>query len=217
MSFSEFITAPNVWPFSLSLLLFFILTGLEIILGLIGIGNEFGLDTDLDVDVEVPESSWLTRAFDWLGMGKVPYLVTLSGFLMLLGLAGLFTQYYCTQWSGGAWPWWLVALGCLFVCFPAMKLVNHLVGKFWPKDVESSAVSRDALIGQEAEITMGDIDGEQAGQIKVRDPHGTTHYVLAVSAMDADRFKPGDPLLVVGRRGSHYIVRRNPLPERSTD
>jgi hypothetical protein len=217
MNFLEFATAPNIWPFSISLLLFFIITGLEIILGVIGFGSDFGLDTDLDLDVEMPESSWLTRAFDWLGLGKVPYLVTLSGFLLLFGIGGLFVQYYRLNQAGAPWPWWVVGAGTLLVCIPIMRVINHLVGKVWPKEVESSALSQDALIGRPAEITMGDIDTNQAGQIKVRDAHGTTHYVLAVSDLEAEHFSPGDPLLVVGRRGSQYVVRRNPLPELPSD
>lgn len=207
MSFGEFLTASQVWPFSLALALFFTLSLLEIVLTFTGLGGGFGLD--LDLDVPDPDFSW--RFLDWLGVGKVPFLVSLATFLFSFGMIGLAVQDVQLELVGAALPWPIVAVGCTLVSLPIVRVVNRLLGRVWPRD-ESSAVTADSLVGHEAVVVLGSVAADTPGQIKVRDQNGATHYALAHADVPGETFEPGVPLLIVGRRGATYTVIRHPNP-----
>lgn len=207
MSFGELVTAPEVWPFSLALLLFFVLSLLEIVLVFTGLGAEFGLE----VDVDLPDVTASGRFLDWLGLGKVPYLVSVAAFLLCFGGLGLAVQDVQLELLGTALPWPPVAIGCAAASLPVVRVLNRLLGRVWPKD-ESSAVTADSLIGHEAVVVMGQLSAASPAQIKVRDEHGTMHYALAVADVAGETYEPGVPLLIVGRRDAIYTVIRHPNP-----
>lgn len=210
VSFGDLVTSSQAWPFSLALLLFFALSLVEILLVFTGLGADFGLEVDVDLPGAADAaSSW--QFLDWLGLGRVPYLISLATFLLCFGLLGLFTQNLQLQLLGHALPWPLVAGGCVVVVLPAVRWLNFSLGRIWPKD-ESSAVSAQSFIGREAVIVMGEMTADAPAQIKLRDEHGTTHHVLAVADTSGEVFAAGDHLLVVGRRGALYTAIRHPNP-----
>jgi hypothetical protein len=87
MSFLDLLTAPQALPFTLALLLFFLITIIEVVLVWLGSGADFGVDLSIDLDtpgLSDGSGGWL---LDWLGIGRVPYLVSLAGFLFLLRIA----------------------------------------------------------------------------------------------------------------------------------
>lgn len=210
MGFLELLIAPQVWPFSLALFLFSIIVLLEVAMAFSGLGSNFGLDVSLDLDL--PDPSSYSKFLDWLGIGRVPYLISLAAFLLCFGFIGLFVQTAQLQFLSVALPWPLVAAGAALGALPLVRMIDFGLGKFWPKDVESSAVTQDSLIGHEAQVVLGRITADSSGQIKTRDPHGTLHYALAVADTTEDAFGPGDRLLIVARRGSVYAVIRHPNP-----
>lgn len=212
MSFGEFITAPQVWPFSVALCLFFAVTLCEIVMAWTGIGADFGLDLDPDLAVDTPSAGFLGHAFDWMEIGRVPYLVSLAIFLLCFSMLGLFAQNLQLETIGRALPWPLVAAGSVLVTLPVVRISNRLLGRIWPKDVESSAVSQDALVGHEAVVVMGTVSAGNPGQIKVRDANGTTHHLLAFSDTDDEMYSTGEHVLIVSRRGASYAVIRHPNP-----
>jgi hypothetical protein len=210
MSFGELLIAPQVWPFSLALLVFGVIVALEVIMAVVGFGAEFGLDVSLDLDL--PDPHVYSKFLDWLGVGRVPYLISIAAFLLSFGFIGLFAQAAQLQFVSAVLPWPLVAAGAVALSLPLVRMLNLGLGKLWPKDVESTAVSRDSLIGHEARVVLGRITAESPGQIKVRDEHGTWHYGLAVADTAEAAFEPGDRLLIVARRGSTFAVIRHPNP-----
>ena len=212
MSFVDLLTAPEALPFSLALLLFFVVTIVEIVLVWIGMGADLGIDLSLDVDTPSLADGTGGWLLDWLGIGRVPYLISLAGFLFCFGILGLFIQDLQLETLGTALPWPFVAVGCTLVSLPVVRLLNRGLGRVWPRDVESSAVTQESLVGHEAVVVMGTVTASDPGQIKVRDPHGTTHYGLALADTDQETFPPGDRLLVVGRRGATFLVIRHPHP-----
>ncbi|MBL9207419.1 MAG: DUF1449 family protein [Opitutaceae bacterium] len=212
MSFFDLLTAPQSLPFSLALLLFFLITIIEVILVWIGSGADFGVDLSIDLDAPSLSDASGGGLLDWLGIGRVPYLISLAGFLFCFGFLGLLIQDLQFEWLGTALPWPIVAAGCLIATLPAIRLLNRGLGRIWPKDVESSAVTQESLVGHEAVVVMGTVSNGEPGQIKVRDPHGTTHYGLALSDAQGDAFAPGERLLIVGRRGPTFLVIRHPNP-----
>lgn len=210
MSFFELLVAPQVWPFSLALLLFASVVVLEVVMAMTGFGADFGLDVSLDLDI--PDPSSYSKFLDWLGIGRVPYLITLSAFLLCFGFIGLFVQTIQLEMFSAALPWPIVGGGAFLASLPLVRAIDHGLGKIWPKDVESSAVPQDSLIGREAEVVLGRITADTPGQIKVRDMHGTLHYGLALADTTEEAFSQGDHLLIVARRGPHFAVIRHPNP-----
>jgi hypothetical protein len=207
MSFGQFLTAPQVWPFSLALLIFFSLALLEVLLVFTGLGGNYGLE----VDVDIPDINSAWRFLDWLGIGKVPVLVSACILLFSFGLLGLIVQSLQLGALGLAIPWPIVAVGCFLVALPIVRGLNHLLGRIWPQD-ESSAVSADSFIGHEAVVVMGKVSMDTPGQIKVRNPGGHFHYALAHADVAEEAYEAGEPLLIVGRRGATYTVIRHPNP-----
>lgn len=216
MSFGEFITAPQVWPFSVALGLFFAVTLFEIVMAWTGVGGDFGLDLDPDLPVGTPATGLFGHFLDWLELGRVPFLVSVAVFLLCFGLLGMFAQNLQLQLVGHALPWPIVALGCTLVSLPVVRISNRMIGRIWPKDVESSAVSHDSLVGHEAVVVLGTVSTTNPGQVRVRDPNGTTHHLLAFSDAEGETYSTGEHVLIVARRGASFAVIRHPNPSSSS-
>ncbi|MBC8012003.1 MAG: DUF1449 family protein [Burkholderiales bacterium] len=212
MSYGELLTHAQVWPFSLVLILFLAISLLEIIMVFTGAGSELGLD--LSADIEMPDVSGDWRVLDWLGLGRVPYLISLASFLLCVGIIGLFAQTLQLELVGVALPWAFVMFGAALAALPPVRLLNHGLGRVWPKDVETSAVTTDSFIGHEAEVVMGKVRGDDSGQIKFRDGGGTVHHAMAYSDRADEIYGEGDIVLIVGRRGAFFTVIRHPNPSR---
>lgn len=211
VSFGDFVTSSQAWPFSLALLLFFAFSLVEIILVFTGIGADFGLEVDVDLPPGVEDAAGSWQVLDWLGLGRVPYLISLAAFLFCFGLLGLFVQNAQLQLIGHALPWPLAAIGCIVVALPAVRWLNFSLGRIWPKD-ETSAVSANSFVGREAIIVLGAMTADAPAQVKLRDEHGATHHLMAVADTTEDTFAAGDHLLIVGRRGALYTAIRHPNP-----
>jgi membrane protein implicated in regulation of membrane protease activity len=212
MSFGELLTHAQIWPFSVVFLVFLAISLLEIIMVFTGAGSEFGLD--LSADIEIPDTSSHSTILDWLGLGRVPFLISLAGFLLFVSVAGIFVQTLALQTVGFAMPWPITLTGCVILGVPAVRLLNHGLGRVWPRDVESSAASTETFIGHEAEVVLGPVASEEPGQIKFRDAGGTTHHAMAYSDRSDEQYRAGELVLVVGRRGAFYTVIIHPNPSR---
>src|SRR5690606_27535120 len=144
-----------VWPFSIVLLLFFAISLMEILMVFTGAGTDFGLD--LSADLDLPDASAHWRLLDWLGIGRVPYLITLAAFLLSVGIIGLFLQTLQLETVGAALSWPFVMIGSVLRAVPPVRFLNLGLGRIWPKDVESSAVTTVSFIGHEAEVVLGNV------------------------------------------------------------
>jgi len=213
MSFVELLTHAQVWPFSVVFLLFLLISLLEIFMVFTGAGADMGLDLSADIDLPDVSSHW--SVLDWLGLGRVPILISVAGFLLFISVLGIAVQTFLLQTIGIAVFWPLVMGGCVFLALPVVRMLNYGLGRIWPKDVESSAVSTDSFIGHEAEVVLGAVGPEEPGQIKFRDSAGTTHHAMAYSDREGERYEAGEILLIVGRRGAFYTVIAHPNPSRA--
>lgn len=209
MNAGELLLHPQVWPFSLALALFFTVSLIEILLVFLGAGADYGMD--LGVDIDVPDLSAGSRIFDWLGLGRVPFLISAAAFLLAFGLIGLLIQGLMLESVGVAFPWLITAVASTTASIPPVRLLNHGLGKIWPKD-ESSAVSVSSIVGREAEVILGTVTDTSPGQIRFRDGSGHTHRAMAYADQAGASFSPGERLLIVGRRNAFYTVIRHPKP-----
>jgi membrane protein implicated in regulation of membrane protease activity len=131
-----------------------------------------------------------------------------------VSVAGIAVQTLSLQTFGFAVFWPLVMGGCVFFALPVVRMLNFGLGRVWPKDVETSAVSTESFIGHEAEVVLGPVAAEEPGQIKFRDAGGTTHHAMAYSDRPEERYRAGELVLIVGRRGAFYTVIIHPNPSR---
>jgi len=82
------------------------------------------------------------------------------------------------------------------------------VARIMPRD-ETSAVSRDSLVGRVAVIVTGEAAHNSAAQARVRDEHGQVHYVMVEPDNAADTFKQGSSVLLVRHAGAKYFAIHN--------
>jgi hypothetical protein len=96
-----------------------------------------------------------------------------------------------------------------------MSLVRGLGGllaRLVPSD-ETSAVSEMSLIGRAGLVVQGTARQGSAAQMKLRDMHGRTHYVLVEPDLPGETFEEGVSVLLVKKNGARYMGIRNPHPE----
>ena len=223
----DFLTASQNMPFTVSLVVMLGIALLEGVATLLGAGFSHFFDTllpeiDADVDVdlsadsnlgasEVPAATPLSKLLGWLRVGKVPILVLFVIFLTGFGLIGLSIQSVLNNTIGFMLPS-LVASGiAFFLALPVVRVLGGAIAWIIPKD-ETDAVSEKSLIGRIAVITLGTAKKGNAAEAKVRDQHGTTHYIMVEPDLADVTFTSGEAVLVIKQEGSVFKVIENTNP-----
>ena len=197
-----FLTAGDNVPFVAALVLM-LLIGIVEALGLGGgmaIGE--GLEVDADVNVETPS------LLSWINVGRLPLLMLIVVFLFAFGMTGLIGQRIVFGVTSLTAPWWLASPLAFAVALPVTRVFGRGVAKIMPKD-ETSAVSRDTLVGRIAVIVTGEARSGSAAQARVRDEHGQTHYIMVEPDTAADVFSQGASVLLVRRAGATFFAIHN--------
>lgn len=171
-----------------------------------------GVDLDGGVDgVEFQSPNALSRLLGWLRIGQVPVLMLVVIFLTGFGLIGLGIQGVTQNALGFLWPSGLAATAAIVLSLPVVRVCGGLLARFMPRD-ETDAVSVDTLVGRIAIITIGVASAGRPAEARVRDQHGTTHYLMVEPDDAATRFAAGEPVLLVRRTGSVFKAIANPNP-----
>jgi len=196
------LSADNV-PFVAALVLM-LLIGLVEALGLgAGLAVGEGLDSvHGDVNVETPS------LLSWINVGRLPLLMLIVVFLFAFGIVGLIGQKIVAAGLGQPAPWFLASPLALLVAVPATRAFGRGVAKILPRD-ETTAVSRDSLVGRVAVIVMGEARHASAAQAGVRDEFGQVHYVMIEPDDVADVFAQGASVLLVRYAGAKYFAIHN--------
>jgi hypothetical protein len=203
----ELLLSPQNLPFALALGLVVLLAALQVLAlatgGLIPIGDGDGdLDVDLDADGDIGA---VGSALDWLGFGRVPFLVLLLLWSAIFGFGGLVLQSLMRSMSGAFLPA-LLAAGITFaLSLPLLRLGVAIVRPIIPRD-ETESVSIESLLGREAEITVGVAKAGRPAQARVLDEWGQAHYVLVEPEQNAEEFPAGARVLLLGRRDEVFRV-----------
>jgi hypothetical protein len=211
---SDFLLAPQNFPFDVALAIMALLTLLEF-LAMFFAGSTShvldGLFPELhlgDVDgSEIAAASFLDRFLGWLHFGKVPVLMLLALFLLGFGFSGLALQGVLRNTLGFMLPGWLAALAVLPVTMPFVRIGGSVLAKVMPRD-ETQSVSAQSFIGQVATIVLGTARAGSAAQARLRDKHGQTHYVMVEPDEDGEQFDAGQAVLIVAQAGHTYRVIR---------
>jgi hypothetical protein len=87
------------------------------------------------------------------------------------------------------------------------------LAKVIPKD-ETTAVPDVSLVGRVATIVIGTARAGRPAQARVRDEHGTTHYVMVEPEEPDESFASGTSILLVRHlSGRRFHAIHNPKPE----
>lgn len=230
---------PALLPFTAALVVLGLIAALELVGLLFGVAfsnlvdsalPEFELDADADFEMdaelsasggpldvdgpdvpEMPSVGPLGQFLSWLCVGKVPILILLAAFLLGFGVAGLVVQE-TSQGLLGLYLWpILVAIPALMVALPTTRYLGLTLSKLMPKE-ETDAVSRNAFIGAVATIIRGEAEPGKPAEAKLRDVHGTTHYILVEPDQIGLKFAQGDQVLLVKKSGSIFQAAANTNP-----
>lgn len=224
----EFLTAAQNTPFAVALALLFGIALLEGITAFFGAALSDLITTLLpempDVDaplntrldsgadgVEVQSPNALSRFLGWLRIGQVPVLMLIVVFLTGFGLIGLGIQSLSQGVLGFYWPASLAAIFAFVLSLPVVRLCGRVLAKIMPKD-ETDAVPMESLVGLVATITIGKASAGRPAEAKVRDVHGTTHYLMVEPDDPAESFNAGEPVLLIRLDGHRFKAITNPNP-----
>lgn len=198
-----FILSPDNVPFVAVLVLMLLIGAAEAV----GLGGGLamgeGLDgLDGDVNVETPS------LLSWINVGRLPLLMLIVVFLFAFGLSGLIGQQVVAAVLGQPAPWFLAVPAAFAVALPVTRVFGRGVARIMPRD-ETTAVSRDTLVGRVAVIVTGSASHANAAQARVRDQHGQVHYVMVEPDNTADVFDQGSSVLLVRHAGAKYFAIHN--------
>jgi hypothetical protein len=198
-----FLLSPDNVPFVAALVLMLLIGAVEAL----GIGGGLAVGDGiegLDADVNVETPSLLS----WINVGRLPLLMLIVVFLFGFGMTGLIGQRIVAEFLGQPGPWFLAAPIAFAAALPVTRIFGRGVARIMPRD-ETSAVSRDSLVGRVAVIVMGDARHASAAQARVRDEHGQVHYVMVEPDNSADVFEQGSSVLLVRYAGAKYFAIHN--------
>lgn len=199
--------AQETWPFGSALLLMLALFIIE------GAGLLFAASPSSWLDGLVPDlPDSLEGPLAWLHLGKVPFLILLGIFLAGFSISGYAIQAFSSALFGQLMPAWLAAVPAMLGGMSLVRGLGGLLARLVPSD-ETSAVSEMSLIGRAGLVVQGIARKGSAAQMKLKDMHGRTHYVLVEPDRPDETFEEGAAVLLVKKNGARYMGIRNPHPE----
>lgn len=214
-SLGELLFSPATIPFSVALGLMVCISLLEGVATLLGIGLSGMLDglipeidTEVDVDPQVPEAGGLSRALGWLHVGRVPILMLFVLFLTFFGLAGLMIQKAAETFLGAMVPALLASVPAFLTSLSLVRVCGGVLSHALPQD-ETDAVSAQSFVGRVATMGAATASPGNPAQAKLRDQHGQAHYVLVEPDVSDEHFGPGTEVLLVRRAGARFFAIRN--------
>ncbi|MCE3290514.1 MAG: hypothetical protein K0R83_2526 [Caulobacter sp.] len=197
-----FLTAGGNVPFVAALLLMILVGAVE----LLGLGGALSGDGDGDLfDWENPS------ILSWLNVGRLPLLMLIVVFLFSFGMIGVIAQRLLHAVAGFYAPVWISAPLGLAAALPLTRTFGRWVARIMPKD-ETTAVSRDSLVGRVAAIVTGEARHGNAAQARVRDEHGQVHYVMVEPDDEDSVFAQGDSVILVRMAGAKFYAIANNSP-----
>ena len=195
-------------PFTVALGLMLVLAVLQIV----GVGDLFDADVEVDADFDAATSAGLGGAVTTLlGIGKVPFFVWLVVFLFLFAGIGFGIQGLADSLLGAPFDALLAAVLSLIGTLPVTATLVRPLGAIMPKD-ETSVVGLDSLVGRRGVIATGRATRGSPARAKVRDRHGHAHHVMVEPHEDSSEIHEGDEVLLVRREGQTFYG--SPVSER---
>lgn len=195
-------------PFAAALV-FMVLLAIVQMLGLdFGGDADAEFDFDLDADGEgMPQAGIGAATASFLGLGKVPLTAWLAVFLFAFAAIGVSGQSLAENLLGGPFDRWAAAALAALGAVPVTSALVRPLGRILPQD-ETSAVSRDALVGRRAIVTTGTARTASPARSKVYDQHGQAHYVMMEPHELNAEVVEGEQVLLVRREGDVFFGKK---------
>jgi hypothetical protein len=201
--------APELWLFSLAVALLIGVAVAEAVALLIGASPLHWLGGDMpDAPGNIPDGP-----LGWLHFGRLPLLVILVLFLATFALAGFAVQFTARGITSVFLPLPAAAaiagVGAVF----GVRVLGGALARIMPKD-ETTAVSDASLVGRVGSVVIGTARAGKPAQARVRDQHGTQHYVMVEPEEPDQALEAGANVLLVRHlSGRRYHAIPNPKPE----
>ena len=210
----QLINTPQTTPFGVALMIMFLLFIIEVIALMVGGGNDWvegllpdELNAHAEVGVDMADAGIAVRFLSWLYVGKVPVLMLLVLFLTIFGLLGFFIQSLIFGIAGFYLPSLIAVIVVWILSLPILRVFAKGLYKILPKD-ETTAINQSELIGRVGVITIGTASTDKKAEVKVKDTHNQTHYVMVFSDND-EILNQGDFVLLVSHDGVNFRGIRN--------
>lgn len=157
-------------------------------------------------DVSKPDVS-INGFMNWINAGHVPLLILIVAFLGGFAALGLTVKWIAHLIVPFQLPNLVVAPIVTVFTLPIVRNVSSIVGRLFPQD-NTNAVSVDSLTGFYGSVVLGPATTDKPGQAKVRDDHGTVHYVRIVPE-DQGAIEQGADVVLLERLDSDtFLVRK---------
>jgi hypothetical protein len=187
-----------------ALLLTVALCAVEVILLLIGLSSvdATGLDS-LDGQGDATGSDG--GILGYLNVGRLPFTLFFATACAVFGLTGLAVQQASFAMSGQILSMGVAAPLALVGAVPGTRWIGGLLGRLMPK-TETTALSKQDLVGLTASITLGEAKRGSPAQARVRDQFGQNHYVMVEPAGAEETLSEGQDVLLTQRADHHYYA-----------
>ena len=158
--------------------------------------ESIGLDEDISLSDEAPAVDAGEGALSWLGLGRVPFMIWLTGMLTAFALVGYGLQLAATGIFGAPLGPWLASA---IATVPGVLLGSRVatwIGALFPKTT-TTAISRASYGRRRGVITVGTASTGKPAQARFTDGHGNMHYAM-VEPLDAqDTLPQGTEILIL--------------------
>ncbi len=196
----EILLTSTYAPFTAALFGLAVLALIEL-LGLVvsGMGVSTWIEMALDVD-SFPE----TTLTNWLFIKQLPLSLVLMLAFGGFGITGFSLQALLVAVQGSPAPFYLSGPLALVGSFLFCNGMGRLLAPLFK--TETDAVSEDSLLGRVGILLSPRAEQGYAGEVRVLDEHSNTHYLM-VEPSEADvRFKEGDEVQLLSRKGSLFLA-----------
>ena len=160
---------------------FLISLGLSLLFAVFQIVGGFGdSDADADGDVEVDgDADFFGDALSILGVGKVPLMFVLVGFLGVFGLSGLLFNVLINQFIATYNSLFLLIaiVASVVLAFFLTGRISNGFARLTPDNTQ--AVGFEQLVGRVGVVSSASVSPTYR-RVMVRDHHGGTHTVYAI-------------------------------------
>jgi len=129
-------------------------------------------------------------------------------FLFAFGVTGLVLQQLIAGVFRHPAPIWIAGPLAAAVALPFTRVLSGLLARILPGD-ETTAVSRETLVGRVAVVVTGAARVGSPAQARVRDAHGQTHYVMVEPDDEGEVFEQGASVIIVRNAGARFLAIRN--------
>jgi len=203
------IFASELWPFSLAVGLLIGVAVAEAVSLLVGASVlNWGGGDAADHPDSIPDG-----ALGWMHFGKLPILVIIVLFLAGFALAGFVAQFTTRAVIGFPLPLPAAVALAVVVAVFGVRVLGGALSRIIPRD-ETTAVSDASLVGRVGSVVIGTASAGKPAQARVRDQHGTQHYVMVEPEGPGEVLQSGASVLLVRHiSGRRFHAIPNPKPE----